>query len=77
MMVYIPRAEVANLDRITVRILSAIRRLGETNDLLLDITEDGVIDESERDDMGKVLHNLEELEQITQSMKLWVKKNLS
>lgn len=73
----IPRAEVANLDRITVRILSAIRRLGETNDLLLDITEDGVIDESERDDMGKVLHNLEELEQITQSMKLWVKKNLS
>lgn len=41
------------------------------------ITEDGVIDESERDDMGKVLHNLEELEQITQSMKLWVEKNLS
>ena len=60
-----------------VRTLSAIRRLGETKDLLLDITEDGVIDESERDDMGKVLHNLEELEQITQSMKLWVKKNLS
>ncbi len=73
----IPRAEVADLDRITVRTLSAIRRLGETKDLLLDITEDGVIDESERDDMGKVLHNLEELEQITQSMKLWVKKNLS
>lgn len=73
----IPRAEVADLDRITVRTLSEIRRLWETKDLLLDITEDGVIDESERDDMGKVLHNLEELEQITQSMKLWVKKNLS
>lgn len=73
----IPRAEVADLDRITVRTLSEIRRLWETKDLLLDITEDGVIDESERDDMGKALHNLEELEQITQSMKLWVEKNLS
>lgn len=73
----IPEAEIADLDRITVRTLSAIRKLGETKELLLDITEDGVIDESERDDMEKVLHNLEELEQITQSMKLWVKKNLS
>lgn len=73
----IPEAEIADLDRITVRTLSAIRKLGETKELLLDITEDGVIDKSERDDMEKVLHNLEELEQITQSMKLWVKKNLS
>lgn len=73
----IPEAEIADLDRITVRTLSAIRKLGETKELLLDITEDGVIDESERDDMEKVLHNLGELEQITQSMKLWVKKNLS
>ena len=72
----IPKAEVADLDRITVRTLSAIRKLGETKELLLDIMEDGVIDESEKDDMEKVLKNLEELEQITQSMKLWIKKNL-
>lgn len=72
----LPKAEIADLDRITVRTLSAIRKLGETKELLLDITEDGVIDESEKDDMKKVLKNLEELEQIAQNMKLWVKKNL-
>ena len=72
----IPQAEVADLDRITVRTLSAIRKLGETKELLLDITEDGVIDETEKDDMEKVLRNLEELEQIAQNMKLWIKKNL-
>ena len=44
--------------------------------MLLDITEDGVIDETEKDDMEKVLRNLEELEQIAQNMKLWIKKNL-
>lgn len=72
----IPQAEIADLDRITVRTLSAIRKLGETKELLLDITEDGVIDESEIDDMKKVLQNLEELEQIAQNMKLWIKKNM-
>ncbi len=72
----IPKVEIADLDRITVRTLSAIRKLGETKDLLLDITEDGVIDESEKADMEKVLCNLEELEQIAQNMKLWIKKNM-
>lgn len=72
----LPKAEIADLDRITVRTLSAIRKLGETKELLLDITEDGVIDESEKDDMKKILQSLEELEQIAQSMKLWIKKNL-
>lgn len=72
----LPQVEIADLDRITVRTLSAIRKLGETKDLLLDITEDGVIDESEKEDMERVLQNLEELEQIAQNMKLWIKKNL-
>ncbi|MCI8507711.1 MAG: helix-turn-helix domain-containing protein [Lachnospiraceae bacterium] len=72
----IPKAEVADLDRITVRTLSAIRKLSETKELLLDITEDGVIDESEKGDMKRVLQNLEGLEQITQNLKLWIKKNL-
>lgn len=72
----IPRTEIANLDRITVRTLSAIRKLEETKELFLDITEDGVIDESEKGDMEKVLQSLEALEQITQNLKLWIKKNL-
>ena len=44
--------------------------------MLLDITADGVISEDERADMELVLENLEELERIAQSLKVWVKKNL-
>jgi hypothetical protein len=72
----IPRADVADLDRISIRALSTFRKIGETKELLLNITEDGVIDDSEKADMQKVLENLNELEQVTQSLKLWVKKNL-
>lgn len=72
----IPKADVMDLDRIAVKALSSFRKIGETKELLLDITEDGVISDDERADLDKVLENLDELEQITQSLKIWVKKNL-
>lgn len=71
-----PKAELANLDRITVRTLSVFRKIGKTKEMLLDITEDGVIDESEKPELDEVVKNLEEVEEIAQSMRLWIKKNM-
>ncbi|MEH2957793.1 helix-turn-helix transcriptional regulator [Candidatus Merdisoma sp. JLR.KK006] len=71
-----PVLELEDLDRISIKALAAFRKLGETKDLLLDITEDGVIDESERPQLDKILGTLDELEQVAQSLKVWVKKNL-
>lgn len=70
------KADIATLDRISVRALSTFRKLGDTKEILLDVAADGIIDESEKADMQKILENLEELEQVAQSLKLWVKKNL-
>ena len=53
-----------------------IKENGETKEMLLDITEDGVIDENEKPQLEEILKNLEEVEEIAQSMKLWIKKNL-
>lgn len=71
-----PVLELEDLDRISIKALATFRKLSETKDLLLDITEDGVIDESERPQLDKILGTLDELEQVAQSLKVWVKKNL-
>ena len=71
-----PKAELADLDRITVRTLSVFRKIGKTREVLLDITADGIIDENEKPELDEVLKNLEEVEEIAQSMRLWIKKNL-
>ena len=71
-----PKADVGDLDRITVQAMASFRRLNATKELLLDITEDGMITEDEKLDMQKILDNLEELEIITQNLRIWVKKNL-
>lgn len=70
-----PKVELANLDRLTVRTLSVFRKIGKTKEMLLDITSDGVIDESEKPELDEVVKNLEEVEEIAQSMRLWIKKN--
>ena len=71
-----PKVDLEAWDRISLRALSTFRKVEETREILLDITADGVIAEDEKADLQKVLCNLEELEQIAQSMKLWVKKNM-
>ncbi len=71
-----PKADLADLDRISLRALATFRKLGETKEVLLDITEDGVIDESEKPQLDGILRTLDELEQVAQSLKIWVKKNL-
>ncbi len=71
-----PKADVVDLDRITIQALSSFRHLDKTKEILLDITEDGIITEDEKPDMRKVLDNLEELETVAQNLRIWVKKNL-
>ncbi len=72
----IPKVDLEELDRISLKALSTFRKVEKTRELLLDITADGVISEDEKADMQTIVSNLEELEQIAQSMKLWVKKNM-
>ena len=71
-----PKADITDLDRISVKALSTFRRIGQTKEMLLDITEDGIISDDEKEEMNQILNNLDELEQVAQSLKLWVKKNL-
>lgn len=71
-----PKADIADLDRISIRALSTFRKIGETKEMLLDITEDGIISDDEKGELDKVLQTLDELEQVARSLKLWVKKNL-
>lgn len=71
-----PKVSAVDLDRITVRALSSFKKISQTEKILLDITEDGIISDDERPAMQKVLENLGELEAIAQNLKVWVKKNL-
>lgn len=71
-----PKVDVQDLDRISLKALAAFRKVEKTKELLLDITEDGVISENERMDLNEILKTLDELTAVAQNLKVWVKKNL-
>lgn len=68
----VPEVETVNLDRITVQAVSVLRRVGGIKDDLLDITEDGVIDEAERPVLENIISLLDELNRITANLRNWV-----
>ena len=72
----VPILELDDLDRITVKVMASLRKVMETKELLLDITEDGVISEDEKPSLRRVLETLDEISAIAQSLKAWTEKNL-
>lgn len=71
-----PKISDENLDRISIRALSSFRKVNEAKELLLNITEDGVITEDEIPDLEKVIATLDEINKVTQNLKNWIEKNL-
>lgn len=49
-----PEVESEDLDRISVKALSSFRKISKAKDLLLDITEDGMITEEEKGDLETI-----------------------
>lgn len=72
----VAKADVTNLDRITIMAMSSFEKTDETKQKLLKIVADGVVSEDEKNEMLAVVQNLGELEGVAQNLKNWVKKNL-
>ena len=71
-----PEVESEDLDRISVKALSSFRKISKAKDLLLDITEDGMITEEEKGDLETIIKTLDEVTQITNELKIWAEKNI-
>ena len=72
----VPVLELEDLDRITVKAMASLRNVAQTKELLLDITEDGVISNEEKPSLVKILKTLDEISAVAQSLKVWTEKNL-
>lgn len=72
----LPKIEVSDLDRITVRTLATFRKLSDVKDNLLDITADGTISEDEKPQLNSIISTLKELSEVAQTLILWAEKNI-
>lgn len=71
-----PKIENEGLDRISLRMLSSLKKINEVKESLLDITADGIITEDEKPELRKIIQTLDEMHEIAENLKNWVEKNL-
>lgn len=71
-----PELSVCELDRITVKAMSSLRKISRVKEQLLDITEDGTISDTEKPALEEIIQSLDEVSGIAQSLKAWVERNL-
>lgn len=64
-----------DLDKISVRLMSALHFMEKTNDRLFEILEDGQVSEDQRKDFIKILEMLKKVSYSASSLQLWAKKN--
>jgi len=72
----VPAAELLHLDRITIRILTALGNTEFIQQPILEIVKDGIVSEDEQPQVQQILKALENISKAAMEMKLWVEKNL-
>lgn len=72
----LPKIELDDLDRITVKALSTFKNIEMQKERLLDIAADGKITDDEKPDFEKVIQAMDELAAVAFNMKAWAEKNL-
>ncbi len=70
------KVQVRNLDRLILNTLGALNDISELKDSLIDISDDGQIDDSEREEFRQILSTLSEISEAAQSLEIWAKKYL-
>ena len=64
-----------DLDKISVRLMSALHFLENAEDKIYAILEDGRVTENERPEFENILDTLEKIAYSASSLQLWAKKN--
>lgn len=66
---------IDSLDRITVIALNTMKNVDDSKMKLLEIAADGKVTADEHETLMSVINTLKEMETVSQSLQLWLKKN--
>ncbi len=70
------KLELHGIDRLTIKTLNVLKDFDEIENSILEITEDGIIDNAEKPRFLEILDRLRKISVVAQEFELWAKKNL-
>lgn len=68
---YVHETKMEDLSQIVLKMLATLNSIQKSRERLIDITEDGVIQDDEIEDFVKIQKNLDKISSTVDSLKLW------
>lgn len=72
----VPPAEMRSIDRLTIRVITALDEANEIRNSMLEIARDGEVTPNENEQMLEITAALEQIAITAQEVKMWVTKHL-
>lgn len=74
---YVPEVKVQDLSQIVLKMLSSLNSVQRSKDRLIDITADGIIDDTEIEDFIDIQEELEKISITVETLQLWSEEMLA
>ena len=74
---YVPEVKIRDLSQIVLETLASLNAMNKQKDRLIDITADGIIDETELDDFIYIQEQLERISIAVETLQLWSERMLA
>lgn len=71
---YVPEIKVKDLSQIVLEMLSSLNSMNKKQERLIEITADGIIDDTELEDFIFIQNELERISITVETLQLWVEK---
>ena len=72
--VYVPEIKIKDLSQIVLEMLASLNAMKKSQEMLIDITADGVIDDDELKDFIKIQNELERISITVETLQLWTEQ---
>jgi len=74
---YVPEIKTTDLEKIILSMVASLNTMKKSQERLIEITEDGVIDDEELKDFIKIQKDLERISITVESLQLWTEKMIA
>ena len=74
---YVPETKARDLSQIILEMLASLNRMRSQQDLLIEITSDGVIGKDEIPDFIRIQEDLKRISVTAETLRLWVEQKLA
>lgn len=72
----VKKVTMDDFDRLSLKVLGSLKDIDDLRASLIAISEDGVIEEDEREEFYDILSSLEKISTNAKALKLWAEKNV-